>query len=224
MFVRLSGCNVWNGLEEGRKESLSPCGKYCDTRFDNGTGIFWQDLLHRIRMELGAMQSKLVVITGGEPLLQLRSAAGESFLLGLANATNRIGMETNGSIELPSLPSYGSLRVTIGLSPKGAIPANLFDNFSGFNGSLTVDVKVLNGYPAKEYRKRIAKLAQDAGLGKSLRFWIQPVDTGRTHDPNFQDTSVKSAIHNVMSLNRDLQAGEAAWRLGIQSHKVWVVE
>lgn len=61
VFLRLAGCNL------GAKEDCP----FCDTRFDFDKGVVWNTKelaaeLHR----LGAGKAKVLVVTGGEPLLQ----------------------------------------------------------------------------------------------------------------------------------------------------------
>lgn len=78
VFCRFAGCNLWSGWEEDR--SKAQC-RFCDTDFvgTNGTsgGRFPtpEELASTIaRMWPQAQGSLLVVLTGGEPLLQVDTA------------------------------------------------------------------------------------------------------------------------------------------------------
>ena len=107
IFVRFSGCNQWTGLERERAAGHADCARWCDTDFYDGESLEHDALLARIGEQREA--ARLVVFTGGEPLLQLtpellRDVAG----LGLACA-----VETNGTLALPP----GEYWVTV--SPKG---------------------------------------------------------------------------------------------------------
>lgn len=65
-FVRLAGCN------RGAKDPLSQCG-FCDTRFhfDAGREMYVADIVKEVASSFPATQSPcLVVITGGEPMMQ----------------------------------------------------------------------------------------------------------------------------------------------------------
>ena len=102
VFVRFAGCNLWSGREADRAHA--DC-TFCDTDFvgingDNG-GRYpdaaaladkAQELWERwIEEEGGEM---LVVLTGGEPMLQLDAAlVGE-----LKGRGFRIAIETNGTL------------------------------------------------------------------------------------------------------------------------------
>src|SRR3978361_405884 len=75
VFCRFSGCNLWSGREEDR--ATAAC-RFCDTDFVglDGTGggrCADADLLaDAIEAEWnGAKAGRYVVLTGGEPLLQV---------------------------------------------------------------------------------------------------------------------------------------------------------
>ena len=76
VFLRFAGCNLWNGLERDR---AAAAWSFCDTDFvgtdgDGGGRFATADALadHVASMWRGRPgDPKLVVCTGGEPLLQL---------------------------------------------------------------------------------------------------------------------------------------------------------
>jgi 7-carboxy-7-deazaguanine synthase (Cx14CxxC type) len=103
VFCRFAGCNLWSGREKDR--STAVC-KFCDTKFvgTNGTlgGKFAkaEDLAKLIASEWphDGNENKFVVLTGGEPLLQVDTKLidalhGEGF---------EIAVETNGTILPPT--------------------------------------------------------------------------------------------------------------------------
>ena len=102
VFCRFTGCNLWSGREEDR--ATAACD-FCDTDFvgtDGPGGGKFQDA----RTLADAVQAawpgngerhRFVVFTGGEPLLQLDSAATEA----LHARGFRIAIETNGTIAPP---------------------------------------------------------------------------------------------------------------------------
>lgn len=101
VFLRFAGCNLWNGLEGGRAAAIC---QFCDTDFIGtdgaGGGKFASAdaLADDVAICWGnADFGKYVVITGGEPLLQLD--------LPLINALHargyEIGVESNGTIAAP---------------------------------------------------------------------------------------------------------------------------
>lgn len=102
VFVRFAGCNLWSGREEDR--ATADC-RFCDTDFvgtdGEGGGKFKKaDELadHVERLWGGGQDNRLVVITGGEPMLQLDSA----LVAALHDRSFRIAVETNGT--LPATP------------------------------------------------------------------------------------------------------------------------
>lgn len=101
-FCRFSGCNLWSGREEDR--AAATCS-FCDTDFAGvdgaGGGKFAaaDDLAAAIEnvWRAGA-DNRLVVFTGGEPLLQLDDA-----LIAAVHARGfEIAVETNGTAAPPA--------------------------------------------------------------------------------------------------------------------------
>lgn len=102
VFCRFSGCNLWSGREEDRSSAIC---QFCDTDFvgidGEGGGKFKTAaaLAERINSlwPLSYPDSKYVVFTGGEPLLQLD--------IELINAMHQVGfeiaIETNGTLPVP---------------------------------------------------------------------------------------------------------------------------
>lgn len=102
VFLRFAGCNLWNGLERDRATAV--CA-FCDTDFvgvdGDGGGKFARaerlaghvDSLWRGR----AGDPKLVVCTGGEPLLQLDAG----LIAALKARGFDIAVETNGTMAAP---------------------------------------------------------------------------------------------------------------------------
>jgi 7-carboxy-7-deazaguanine synthase (Cx14CxxC type) len=116
VFLRFAGCNLWSGREQDRAEAQC---RFCDTDFvgtdgENG-GRYGPAALAGRALELwgepggiapgnpgssrgadrpGSGQQPLVVVTGGEPMLQLDDALVEA----LHSAGFEIAAETNGTL------------------------------------------------------------------------------------------------------------------------------
>ena len=105
VFLRFSGCNLWSGREQDR--AAATCG-FCDTDFVGtdgpGGGRFasapalaravsaaWPDATP-------AWGRRLVVCTGGEPLLQL----DQPLVAALHDAGFELAIETNGTLLPPA--------------------------------------------------------------------------------------------------------------------------
>jgi 7-carboxy-7-deazaguanine synthase (Cx14CxxC type) len=98
VFLRFAGCNLWSGREQDRAAAIC---NFCDTDFVGtdgaGGGKFAsaEDLADHVGKLWGAEQERrLVVITGGEPMLQLDSALVDA----LHKHGFRVAVETNGTL------------------------------------------------------------------------------------------------------------------------------
>jgi 7-carboxy-7-deazaguanine synthase (Cx14CxxC type) len=102
VFCRFAGCNLWSGREEDRASAVCT---FCDTDFVGldgpGGGRFeTPEALVAAALALWrgpAGQPKLVVCTGGEPLLQLDDALISAWRV----AGFEIAVETNGTLPAP---------------------------------------------------------------------------------------------------------------------------
>ncbi|HVF83503.1 MAG TPA: 7-carboxy-7-deazaguanine synthase [Sphingomicrobium sp.] len=101
VFLRFAGCNLWSGREADRAQAQC---RFCDTDFvgtdGEGGGKFADAAQLAGRVEAiwgGGTERRLVVITGGEPMLQLDDA----LIVALHERGFRIAAESNGT--LPAL-------------------------------------------------------------------------------------------------------------------------
>jgi 7-carboxy-7-deazaguanine synthase len=104
VFLRFSGCNLWSGREADRFHGPGGCSRWCDTDFVGtngpGGGKFRdaQELSAAVEKTWrGRDERKLVVCTGGEPLLQLDA----SLVAELHRRSFEIAIETNGTLLPP---------------------------------------------------------------------------------------------------------------------------
>ena len=110
VFLRFAGCNLWSGREQDR--ATAQCN-FCDTDFVGtdgpGGGKFAsaEQLSAHIEALWGAGdERRLVVITGGEPMLQLDPA-----LIDALHARGfRVAVESNGT--LPAVPGIDWLCIS----------------------------------------------------------------------------------------------------------------
>lgn len=100
VFCRFTGCNLWSGREQDRAKAQC---QFCDTDFIGTDGIEGgkyssEDLAIKLdQLWNGTNKEKLVVFTGGEPLLQLDDILIEA----VHQKGFEIAVETNGTIEAP---------------------------------------------------------------------------------------------------------------------------
>jgi 7-carboxy-7-deazaguanine synthase (Cx14CxxC type) len=120
VFCRFAGCNLWSGREEDR--ATATC-TFCDTDFvgmdGTGGGRFATaaELAGAIRAEWSGDDGgrPLVVLTGGEPLLQVDKELVDA----LHESGFEIAVETNGTL----LPPQGLDWICV--SPKAGAPLQL---------------------------------------------------------------------------------------------------
>ena len=100
VFLRLAGCNLWTGREQDR--ATAQC-TFCDTDFvgmdgENGGRYEAAALAGKVAALWESGERPLVVITGGEPILQLDAA-----LIDALHARGfEIAVETNGTLPAPA--------------------------------------------------------------------------------------------------------------------------
>ena len=117
VFCRFAGCNLWTGREEDRAKAIC---QFCDTDFVGTDGTLGgkfraaDALASRIEAQWpeGDLDNRFVVLTGGEPLLQVDVA-----LIAALHARGfKIAVETNGTIAAPPGIDW------ICVSPKAGAP------------------------------------------------------------------------------------------------------
>ena len=120
VFLRFTGCNLWNGLERDREAAVC---KFCDTDFvgtDGPGGGKFADASALAAAVAAKWPRDLrarpyVVCTGGEPLLQI----DDELIVALHAKGFEIGIETNGTL----LPPAGIDWICV--SPKADAELNL---------------------------------------------------------------------------------------------------
>jgi 7-carboxy-7-deazaguanine synthase (Cx14CxxC type) len=170
IFVRFSGCNLWSGQEKHRASAIC---KFCDTDFYGTDGInggkyLAKDLIKKIKsLWISADNQIRVVLTGGEPLLQV----DKGLISALKKENIYIAVETNGTLEAPDGIDW------ICMSPKANTEIKLR------KGS---EVKVV--YPQKNLNP------DNFNVLDFKNFYIQPMDSENYEDNVSQ--SVKYCMQN----------------------------
>lgn len=114
-FIRLSGCNL-------------RCS-YCDTKYSykEGNSFSVKEVINAI----SEYPLDLVEITGGEPLLQEKDVV--SLCHALLAFKIKVFIETNGSIDISTLPAEVIKIMDVKCPGSGMHKKNLFSNFSKLN-------------------------------------------------------------------------------------------
>ena len=170
IFVRFSGCNLWSGQEKHRASAIC---KFCDTDFYGTDGINGgkyqaKELIKKIKSLWISADSQIrVVLTGGEPLLQV----DKGLISALKKENIYIAVETNGTLAAPDGIDW------ICMSPKANTEIKLR------KGS---EVKVV--YPQKNLNP------DNFNVLDFKNFYIQPMDSENYEDNVSQ--SVKFCMQN----------------------------
>ena len=170
IFVRFSGCNLWSGQEKHRASAIC---KFCDTDFYGTDGINGgkyqaKELIKKIKSLWISADSQIrVVLTGGEPLLQV----DKGLISALKKENIYIAVETNGTLEAPDGIDW------ICMSPKANTEIKLR------KGS---EVKIV--YPQKNLNP------DNFNVLDFKNFYIQPMDSENYEDNVSQ--SVKYCMQN----------------------------
>jgi 7-carboxy-7-deazaguanine synthase len=115
VFIRFAGCNLWSGREEDRAKAVC---RFCDTDFVGGERFASAGIL--ADAAVAAWRTKtpdggMVVLTGGEPLLQVDAA----LIAALKQRGFTIAVETNGTQPIPAPIDW------VCVSPKAGAPVAL---------------------------------------------------------------------------------------------------
>ncbi|APR54475.1 7-carboxy-7-deazaguanine synthase [Sphingomonas koreensis] len=98
VFVRFAGCNLWSGREQDRAAAVC---KFCDTDFVGTDGLGGGKFADADALAIAVqgfwgpgIERRFVVLTGGEPMLQVDDALVAS----LHAQGFRIAIESNGTL------------------------------------------------------------------------------------------------------------------------------
>lgn len=169
IFCRFSNCNLWTGREEDRESAIC---QFCDTDFigtdgQNGGRFKDADALCKHLVEFwpaNVDQHPFVVLTGGEPLLQV----DEKLIDTLHQYQFEVAIETNGTKTVPNGIDW------ICMSPKANAPI-ILDKGD--------ELKLV--YPQTEL---MPEAVADLDFN---HFYLQPMDD---KDPKITQQNVKQAV------------------------------
>lgn len=185
VFVRFTGCNVWSGHDRDRERDTKKgfCAAWCDTEFrradgENGGVFLLSELVLAIDrvwdMPENGLARKIVVLTGGEPTLQIDDALVEA----LHRNGFKVHLETNGSRERPADLDW------VTLSPKPPMPVVAGKDFFD-----EVKVVLAPGVNPRDY--------ESMTLGPR---WIQPCDYGGNLDDLRSQRSLMEATRFALDV------------------------
>ncbi|MEN2785872.1 7-carboxy-7-deazaguanine synthase [Sphingomonas qilianensis] len=98
VFVRFAGCNLWSGREQDRASAIC---QFCDTDFVGTDGLGGGKFADAAALATAAaefwgeaVERRFVVLTGGEPMLQIDDAIVDAFHA----ESFEIAIESNGTL------------------------------------------------------------------------------------------------------------------------------
>jgi len=174
VFCRFAGCNLWSGREEDRSSAIC---QFCDTDFVGTDGIGGgkfaspEELAQAIENAwidtMRTRRYRYVVMTGGEPLLQL----DEPLIKALHAKQFEIAIETNGTIMVPKGIDWVCLSPKAGaeLVVKQAHEIKLVVPQAGHQPIESV----LQRFEAMDFRHRYIQAMDGPNLGDNMAFAVQ---------------------------------------------------
>jgi len=174
VFCRFAGCNLWSGREEDRSSAIC---QFCDTDFVGTDGIGGGKFASPEELALaienawintmGTRLYRYVVMTGGEPLLQL----DEPLIKALHAKQFEIAIETNGTIAVPKEIDWVCLSPKAGadLIVKQAHEIKLVVPQAGHQSIESV----LRRFEAMDFRHRYIQAMDGPNLSDNMAFAVQ---------------------------------------------------
>lgn len=197
LFVRFAGCNMWSGLEEHRDRDAirneARCPRWCDTDFVGGEKYDAKSLAFAIQKELMPGVTH-VVLTGGEPLLQVDQYLLHWILMA-SPQLRHVAIETNGTVAPDfdyTSPARDS-RIWITMSPKRS----------------RLDVKLAR---ADEVKVVMPDYAPDAWRDFPADHYFVQARADRKVRSEDVERDVVTFVGN--------QGEPGRWRLSLQTHKI----
>ena len=200
IFIRLRGCNL-------------RC-YFCDTDFEsNSTRMGINEILERIRVLKDSVETDLIVLTGGEPMLQ-----NVLPLLAHLIPRNRVQIETAGTVWIDGLEDYFVVgmesMVTIVCSPKTTkVHKHIHRYCNDWKYVVSQDCESPDdGLPliSTQQKRKLAEIARPQFAG--ARIYLQPCD----------EQDEEKNTHNVQTAVRlSIKHG---YRVCLQQHKLMGVE
>lgn len=196
VFIRLTGCNKWNG--RAKDKAKSTC-YFCDTDFVGGDKLTAEQVAEQVAATFNlsnyaAKSRRWIIVSGGEPMLQ---ADVELFRRLKYDWKTSIAVETNGTV--PIGRELRSLIDHLTVSPK--------DPLSKLALNEADDLKVLFPYinetKPSEWLKHF----------NAKHYYIQPIN----YIDSLNTSAIAKGVDEVMKIG-------SPWRLSVQQHKIIGVE
>ena len=192
VFVRFAGCNL-------------RC-PFCDTEFESFTEMTAEEIVAQVstfgsHSKSSHHQPLLVVLTGGEPTLQV----DEPFVDMLHAGGFEVAMESNGTRPAPRNLDW------LTVSPKVAVRETEIQMFEG--ARLPDELKVVFDENTDPESFLVPPYLRTPAASERPLLYLQPCDTG---DPERNRRIVGACVDYIKQ--------HPAWRLSLQTHKLIGIE
>lgn len=200
-FVRFSGCNYRCAVEPGEK---SPGGFDCDTEFESGRRLSLDAIDDWIEQAEAGTQCEWLILTGGEPALQLDGEFCEHYRA----KGRKLAVETNGSILLPN----GASTDLLGAAVEKRVGLEVILELFPFDW-IVVSPKCAE-HAVRQLWAHELRYVRGYGQGiprpaaRALTKYISPTFNGQYYDADAVQWCIKLCRENP------------DWRLSIQQHKI----
>lgn len=217
VFVRFSGCNLWDGNPLHRDVGVGPCAKWCDTDFRKGVMMDLDALLaamNELWPRTDGVQ-RWAVLTGGEPLLQV-----DHNLINALHADGwAVALETNGTIatdiafDLVSVsPKRGTtLKITRATEVKVVLPGSVAPGDGWTHDELVALESTIRAQ--RYFVQPQDAMLDDGGIG----------NTALLHDPETADHSLAqfatARYTQAVAQCFEFVRARPKWRVSLQLNK-----
>lgn len=203
IFIRFVGCNMWSGYEKDRnahaKRSKNHCALWCDTDFtkEGSQKLSAKEIVEIIKeINLATKEPvKLIVVTGGEPMLQL--SKNSSLIKLLRDEGYYSAIETNGTVstkKMKDLPDWICCSPKV---PEDKIKIERID-----------ELKLVFPYYRPEEYKSL--------LPRSKNLFLQPCDEEKKEGVQSSEITTMECAYFVMN--------NPEWKISVQIHKMLGVD
>ena len=211
IFIRFVGCNMWTGYDADRERDAArghACAAFCDTDFTKEgsvrlTADALADEASRVAVgEGGGPSVDLVVLTGGEPLLQ----ADTTLVHALRQRGLEVAVETNGTVRLAD--AFGDEPSGwpdwIVCSPKLPATETVIEVLDELK-------LVVPAYRPMDYAAVASRVRPHRVGSRDRRYlWVQPEDGPR--------------LGEATRLAVEAAQADPSWRVSVQTHKILDVD
>jgi organic radical activating enzyme len=216
VFVRLVACNVWSGYDKDRERDHertgAACALFCDTDFtkEGSRSLTAAEIADEVFDAAGPVE--IVVISGGEPLLQL----DPELVACLQRRRFRVHVETNGTQTLHRFsglaPGDRGFPDWITCSPKYPDVRTHVEYVDEVK--LVVPAYRPDLYPVLVQRARQTAVIRSARLTREERLRVRHPGPGLFVQPE-DGPRFREAVQTAL----DIVSQDPDWRISTQTHK-----